>query len=420
MLSTNGYFSVRAELKKRISEPAPSRIQILTGPRQVGKTTLLLDLARSTKIASRYLALDAPEASIPGWWDRQWELILQVAGEKKVLLLLDEVQFLPDWTRVVKSAVDQIYRMKIPVHIIATGSSALKVGAGAKETMAGRFERLAICHWAPSDIQKAFRLTPKEAVTRYLRFGGFPGGMNLISDLQRWRAYIRDSIMEPAIGRDLIHAEKIRKPSLFRQVFGICTKYPSEIVSLGKIGGALLEEGTLDTISQYLEILQEAYLVAPIRKFSRKEIRRRASPPKLIPLSNAFLAASGHENLPTHQSDPQAWGRWVETACIAFLINSGLTVHYWREEPFEVDVVVENADGEWAIEIKSGAFSGGDLRGLFEFCKKFPSFTPIVICENEHQEPARRSGVQSLSFEEFFSKGLPASRNDIGEELGTR
>ncbi len=294
-----GYYATAAELRRRLSEPAPGRLQLLTGPRQVGKTTLLLELAEEWGDRALYLAADTPEAALPGWWELQWQRAARLAGASPSLLLVDEVQYLPDWSRRLKAEVDRVYRARLPLHMVITGSAALKLGVGSRETMAGRFERLALTHWSAQDLAQGFKLSQAEAVEVVVKLGGFPGGMSLRADLPRWRAYIRDSIIDPAVGRDLLALEAIRKPSLLRQVFAICIGHPTEIVSLQKMAGLLAERGAMTTISHYLELLREAYLVAALRKFSRGEVRRRSSPPKLVPLNNAFITGGTHEDIPS-------------------------------------------------------------------------------------------------------------------------
>ncbi len=95
--------------------------------------------------------------------------------------------------------------------------------------------------------------------------------MGLRHDLARWRAYVRDSLIDPAVGRDLLALEMVRKPSSLRDVVVLCIGHPTEIVSLQKIAGLVAERGTMTTIAHYLEPLQEAYLVAGLRKFSKEK-----------------------------------------------------------------------------------------------------------------------------------------------------
>lgn len=402
----SSYYAVKNELLRRLDEPAPGRAQILTGPRQVGKTSILLDAAQRWGDAAIYLAADAPEAALPGWWDLQWRRAVQSARARKTVLLLDEVQYLPDWSRLLKAAIDQAYREQIPLHVVITGSAALQVSSGTRETMAGRYERLVIRQWTPRDLAEGFSLDQREATECFVRFGSFPGGMRLLTDLPRWKAYMRDSIIDPAVGRDLLMLEPVRKPALLRQVFAVCAGHPCEIMSLAKIAGDITDAGSLETISHYLDLLGEAYLVSPVRKHSLKEVRRRSSPRKLVLLNNAFLAASLASDPPSEDRGGELWGRWVENACLSFAISSGQNVSYWREEPREVDAVLDGSWGKWVIEVKTGEYGSRDLAGLLEFASRFPDYRPVVICDNRHTEPARRIGVDVRTWPDFLWNGL--------------
>jgi predicted AAA+ superfamily ATPase len=400
-----GYYATGAELRWRLAEPAPGRLQLLTGPRQVWKTTLLLEVAREWGDQALYLAADAPEAALPGWWELQWQRAGRLAAARPALLLIDEIHYLPDWSRRLKAELDRVYRTHLPLHIVVSGSAALRLGQGSRETMAGRFERLTLTHWPARDLAQGFGLSPEEAAETIVRLGGLPGAMALRSDLPRWRAYVRDGIIDPAVGRDLLALEAIRKPALLRQVFAVCIGHPSEIVSLQKMAGLLAEAGTVQTIAHYLDLLREAYLVAAVSKFSRAEVRRRASPPKLVPLNNAFITGGTHDDIPSAATDPERWGRLVENACLAHAINAGQTVHYWREEPREIDAVMAGSWGKWAIEVKTGTLAPAELAGLLEFARRFRSYRPLVLCDESGADTARRAGVDSLPWREFLWSG---------------
>jgi hypothetical protein len=408
-----GYYATREELRRRVTEPPPARVQVLTGPRQVGKTTLMLQLAKEWGDRAIYVAADAPEAALPGWWEAQWERATRLARAETALLLIDEIHYLPSWSRLLKAETDRMRRQHLALHVVVSGSTALRVGKGVRETMAGRFERLVLSHWSARDLAQGFHLSKEEAVDCVVRLGGFPGGMSLRRDPRRWRAYIVDSIIEPAIGRDLLVLEAIRRPALLRQVFAICVGHAAEIVSLQKMAGLLAERGALATIAHYLQLLQEAYLVAPLAKFSGRELRQRASPPKLVALNNAFLTATALGDAAAVASDPGQRGRLIENACIAFAINSGQTAHYWRAEPVEVDAVLDGAWGRWAVEIKTGSYSARDLAGLLEFVRRFRSYRPLVICEEADLAVARRAGVFAVPWTEFLWSGVEAASGGL-------
>lgn len=383
---------------------------MLTGPRQVGKTTLLLELARQHDGMSLYAACDSPEAGLPGYWERRWAQAHALAqGRGKGILLLDEVQYVADWAGRLKAEWDRLRRRKIPLHVVATGSSALRLGAGSRESLAGRFERLTLSHWPAGALSRAFGIAQREAVDLLLRLGSYPGAFELRGDLLRWRAYVRDAIIEPAVGRDILVLGVVRRPALLRQVFALAVSLPAQVVSLQKLQGQIQDPGALETIAHYLGLLEEAYLVASLGKYSPRP-RRRAAPPKLVILNNALLAAMDPGGPPDPAVDPARYGLWVENACLAHAWNAGHRVSYWRQEPYEVDAVVEGDRGAWAIEIKTGAVQPGDLRGLLEFCRRYPRFAPLVLTGPSGYEVARRAGVEALAWTDFLLGMLPAAR----------
>jgi hypothetical protein len=408
-IGPHAYDTVLAELRKRLNAEPSHRAQLLTGPRQVGKTTLLLALASEKGERALYAAADTPEAALAGWWENLWHRAQQLAAGGSAMLLLDEIQYLDNWQRLLKSKMDQLKRARLPLHVVATGSSALGLGHGSRETMAGRFERLRLLHWPASEVVRCFRLDPLVAARRTVGQGSYPGAVPLLDDLIRWRSYVRDSIIEPAIGRDMLAVEAIRKPALLRQVFAIVTGHPAEIISLQKICGQLGSSGALETVAHYLELLEEACLAVALRKYSGKMLRQRAAPPKLIALNNAFLGATTNV-LPSPDRDAERWGRWVENACGALAWNCSQQVHYWREEPLELDFVTEGSWGNWAIEVKTGAYSARDLSALLEFCRRNPRFQPLVVCDRAREAVAQAAGVRSRPWEDFLLEGPPGSK----------
>jgi len=403
----NTFADCRKVLVDRLREPAPGRIQLLTGPRQVGKTTLLLDLAAQFGDRAVYAAGDEPDAALPGFWERRWAEGEARAKQGTAVLLLDEVHHLSDWAGRLKGEWDRARRRHINIHVVATGSSALRVATGSRESLAGRFERLTLSHWPAIALADAFHLSPREAAHDLVRFGSYPGAVEFQRDFARWRAYVRDAIIGPAIGRDVLALGVVRRPALLRQVFAIAAALPAQIVSLQKMLGQLQDSGALETVAHYLALLQDAYLIAPIEKHSPQIHRRRASPPKLVVLNNALLSASHPNGAPDPAREPERFGVWVENACLAFAINQGQQVLYWREQPLETDAVCDGSWGKLAVEVKTGRFDVQALRGLLEFCRRNPAFKPLVITAPGDEETARRNGIESISWEDFLIAGPP-------------
>jgi predicted AAA+ superfamily ATPase len=372
----------------------------------VGKTTLFLDLANHFGKRALYAAGDEPQAGLPGFWERTWAEVEQRAQRGTAVLLLDEIHQVADWARRLKGQYDRLRRLRLPVHIVVTGSSALRVSGASRESLAGRFERLTFTHWSAAAVARQLGVPVATAALLVIRLGSYPGALQFQHDLGRWRAYVRDAIIEPAIGRDVLALGVIRRPGLLRQLFAVATSMPAQVVSLQKLQGQLQDRGALETIAYYLSLLQEAYLIAALEKFSEQAHRRRAAPSKLITLNNALLSALHPAGPPDPAQEPARFGDWVENACLAFAWNAGQQVRYWREEPFEVDGIIDGSWGTWALEIKTSAFHSAQLNGLLEFCRRYPRYRPLVITAPGDEPLATRLGLTTMNWSEFLLAGL--------------
>ncbi|MBI3891862.1 MAG: ATP-binding protein [Candidatus Wallbacteria bacterium] len=359
-----------------------------------------------------YAAADSPSATVPGFWERLWAQAESLTSNAApAVVLLDEAHLLPGWAARLKSEWDRMQRIKKRLRVVATGSSALRLASGSRESLAGRFERLTLTHWTASSLGAVFGLDPRAAAELLVRSGSYPGAHAFAREPRRWSAYIRDAILEPAIGRDLLALAPVRRPALLRQLFGIAASSPAQIVSLQKIQGQLQDAGALETIAHYLTLLEEAYLVAALEKFSRKATRRRSAPPKLVTLSNALLAVTSPEGAPEPTGEPARFGAWVENACLAHAWNCGQRVTYWREEPLEVDAVLEGSWGRWALEVKTGTVDRSSLNGLFEFTRRFPEYRPLLVCDASQSLAARRVALPWIDWRDFLLRG-PVRRPD--------
>jgi len=274
---------------------------------------------------------------------------------------------------------------------------------------------MTLSHWPAAALASTFHLSQQDAAVSLVQFGSYSGAMEFERDRARWRAYVRDAIIEPAIGRDVLSLGAVRRPALLRQMFAIATASPAQIVSLQKLQGQLQEKGSLETLAHYLTMLQEAYLVAPLEKFATRAYRRRSAPPKLLTLSNALLSAMHPDGPPDPAKEPQRFGAWVENACLAFALNQGQRVTYWREEPLAIDAAFEGSWGNWAVEIKTGSFDVYALKGLLEFCRRNPKFTPLVIATPGSESVARRHALRSVSWKEFLISGPPMGLASNGD-----
>ena len=374
-------------LKHRLAEKAPL-IQVVLGPRQVGKTTALLGaLQRKAELQNADYPTPLPSSVIEEWWHKA------LASPAKILAI-DEVQKILGWTEVLKKLWDGSADSR-PLKVIVTGSSALLVEKGLKETLAGRYELIRAEHWNYQEAKDVFKLS----LRTFIEFGCYPGSIPLLrQDIARWGQYFRDSIVDPALGRDLLQLHPVEHPALLRQLFGISVSLPAQVVSLQKLQGQLQGKGTLPTLQHYLKLLGDAFLISGIDKYSPSGLRAKKSSPKLIVHDNALLRAFTRPIGEKISSEMQ--GRYFENCIGARFIEAGWDTYYWKDRDLEVDFVVIGPQNEkWAVEVKSAPASETELRGLKKFISLFPEFKPFLISLTGQKFP----GVENLSAETVLS-----------------
>jgi predicted AAA+ superfamily ATPase len=270
-----------AVLARRFSEQR-RYLQVMVGPRQVGKTTLARQLVDAIGLPARYVAADEPAAKDSYWIEQQWEagraLCRGAEGLRPALLVVDEIQKLLAWSETVKRLWDADSAGGLPLHVLILGSSALLMRRGLSESLAGRFELTSLPHWSLAEMQAAFGF----GLERYLLFGGYPGAVPLVEDPQRWTAYVRDGLIEPTLARDVLMMTRVDKPALLRRLFELACVHSGQILSYHKMLGQLQDAGNTTTLAHYLDLLAAAGLVAGLQKHAGSQPRRRGSRPHQI------------------------------------------------------------------------------------------------------------------------------------------
>ena len=368
-------------------------IQILAGPRQIGKTTLAYQLIQEIGYPVIYASADDLGLTDSFWIQQQWDRALlkikNESPEKGVLLILDEVQKISQWPETVKKLWDENTASHVPLKIMLIGSSALLVNEGLSESLTGRFEVIPISHWSFQECRDAFGWTAEQ----YIYFGGYPGSALLVNDQERWSRYIRDSLIETSISKDILQSTRINKPALLKRVFELGCIYSGQILSYQKMLGQLHEAGNASTLSHYLDLLSSAGLVTGLQKFSYGRVRQKSSSPKLQVINTALMSAQNMLPYQTVRADGKIWGRVVESAIGAHLVNSTLGSHievfYWREGNAAVDFILRKGNEIIALEVKTG-LKKTTLPGVVAFHKKFGSRRSLLI------------GAQGIPVEEFL------------------
>jgi hypothetical protein len=370
-------------------------IQVLLGPRQVGKTTIAKDIFESFKGPKLFLSADDPGLSQSQNLDELWRSLSQnISDQKKEgLLIIDEIHKYHQWEKVVKARWDEDSRKKIALKVFILGSAPLLIQKGLTESLAGRFEITDVPHWMFEEAHKAFKVSLDE----YIYFGGYPGSLPLIKDETRWKSYIKNSLIETTISRDIMLLTRIDKPALLRQLFFLSCEYSGQILSYQKMVGQLQDAGNTTTLAHYLELLAAVGFVKGLQKFSGSRVLTRSSSPKLQVYNTALLSALSDESFKTVRLSPEKWGRWVESAVGAHLLNKAMgtdyKIEYWKEGPYEVDFILSLGKKVVAIEVKSGK-KRESLPGLTEIRKKHDIHRSLVI------------GSQGISLPEFFKMNL--------------
>lgn len=370
-------------LKTRMEEPRRF-IQVLAGPRQVGKTTLVQQFVQQTNTPVLSVSADLVEPTNKEWIILQWETVrskMRIQQLTEYILIIDEIQRINDWSAVVKREWDADTQQEINIKVILLGSSRLLLKDGLTESLFGRFELIRMTHWTFAEMREAFDFSLDE----YIYFGGYPGGATLRSDENRWLDYMQHAIIEPGIEKDVLMTKRILKPALMRQLFEIGCSYSSEELSFTKVLGQLQDAGNVTTLSNYLYTLSEANLLGGLQKYAKDKARRYQSSPKFMVYNTALLSALHGKGFDAERESPERWGRWVESAVGAYLLNQaeiyGYNVYYWRENNDEVDFVLENRNKELlAIEVKSGHRI--DNAGVHVFEQKFHPIHTFVVGSN--------------------------------------
>ena len=380
-------------LARRLHEPRRF-IQAVAGARQVGKTTLVRQVAEGSGLILHYASADEPTLRSREWVTQQWEaarLAAAGAGRRGAVLILDEIQKIPGWSETVKRLWDEDTRGKLPLKVVLLGSAPLLIARGLTESLAGRFEVLHLPHWSYPEMKTAFGWS----LEQYLFYGGYPGAAPLVREPARWTRYILDSLIETTISRDVLLLSRVDKPAVLRRLFQLRCGYSGRILSYTKMLGQLQDAGNATTLAHYLELLAGAGMVTGLQKFAGEAVRSRGSSPKLQVLNTALMTAQSGLNLKDARADREFWGRLVESAIGAHLANAAAAglceLFYWRDRNREVDFVARAGRRVTAIEVKSGR-AREVQPGMAAFSEAFKAKRMLLI------------GGDGITVEDFLSR----------------
>ena len=384
---------IHKTILQRLREPRRF-LQVLAGPRQTGKTTLIRQVLAKAHIPSHYASADDPALKDRVWIDQQWNAARRLAvgprRPRRAALVLDEIQKIPDWSETVKALWDQDTRERRPLHVAVLGSAPLLVQRGLTESLAGRFEVVPVPHWSFAEMRDAFGWE----VDPFIYYGGYPGAAPLIREPARWRRYVLDSLVEPTISRDILLMQRVDRPALLRRLFELGCRYSGQVLSYTKMLGQLQDSGNTTTLAHYLDLLGGCGLLEGLPKYAGAAVRQRASSPKFQAHNSALVTAQGDLSFREALDRPDAWGRLVESAVGGHLANAqrcgGPRVFYWSDRNKEVDFILQRGGKVIALEVKTGRRRSA-LPGLDAFAREFPTHKMLLV------------GAGGIPLEEFLA-----------------
>ncbi|MCL2844194.1 MAG: AAA family ATPase [Chitinivibrionia bacterium] len=393
--------NTRYLLKQVLSRIEEKRhlIQVIVGPRQVGKTTLCKQVLALCKGVSQYHTADSVANTNGEWIDGIWEALrktMKLNQANEALLIIDEIQKIDNWSEFVKKNWDNDSFNNINIKVIILGSSRVLIKQGLSESLLGRFELNVLGHWSYSEMRDTFGFTPEQ----YAYFGAYPGAIKLIGNEKRFKEYIRDSIIESVVSKDILQLTKVNKPALLRQLANIGISYSSQIISYNKLLSGVNDVGNTTTLSHYIQLLDEAGIVCGLQKYTQKDIIQKSSIPKFQVHNQSLLCCLTSLTYPKVIVDYALWGRFVESAVGTHLIAeksrlNGGKIRYWREtegrHTYEVDFVFEYNGKVLGIEVKSGSGKIKNFSNFAKFKEHFPEAMTLVV------------GADGIPWQEFIA-----------------
>lgn len=383
-----------SELRNRLLENR-NKIQVLSGPRQVGKSTLIKQVLKEIDLPYLLVSADDVSSDNSNWITETWNTarsMMKIKKHETFILVIDEIHKIKNWSEAVKKEWDADTFNDLGLRVVILGSSRLLIKDGLTESLTGRYELIRMSHWSYDEMRDAFGFD----LEHYIYFGGYPGGASLINNERRWRQYMKDGIIAPAIEKDILLTKVVYKPQLMKQLFELGCTYSGEEISLTKLLGQLQDVGNVTTLANYMTTLDESRLLCGMQKYANDNARKYNSIPKMMVYNTALLSALSNSNFEKTYTTPNVWGRWVESAIGSYLLNKAdeldYKLYYWRENNNEVDFVLEQNKQCVAIEVKSGKRTTNN--GITIFSNKFHPRHSFIV------------GNGGISVEDFLTLDL--------------
>lgn len=345
----------------------------LLGPRQVGKTTLALDITTSLDKPYHYLDLEMPsdmsKMSDPESYLKRFE---------NTLVIIDEVQRFPDLFEILRGIVDTRKRNgERNAQFLLLGSASRILLQQTSETLAGRIRYLELPALNLTDIQNT-PLHPIDIERMWLR-GGFPDSYLAANDRDSWQW--RFDFITTYLERDLPMMGVNIPPKQLKRLWSMLSHYNGSTLNLSELGRSL--ELSHNTVKSYIDILSDFYMIRQIPSWSGNLKKRLVKAPKIYfrdtGILHQLVNVTHMEVLLSHPAVGGSWESFVIENICAVIDSRWQVSHYRSATQVEVDLILQTPNNEtWAIEIKRSS-APKISRGYYEACKDIQAGKQFVV-----------------------------------------
>ena len=366
----------------------------LLGSRQVGKTTLALEVAKTIHKESAYLDLeldtDLAKLSDTEAYLRRFE---------NKLLIIDEVQRQPDLFRLLRGLVDiRIRSGETAGHFLLLGSASRDLIQHSSETLAGRIRFLEL---SPLSVREASQADPSFDLERLWLRGGFPESYLAATDDDSWDW--RSDFISSYIERDIPLMGPQIAATTMRRLWSMLAHNNAQQVNFSKLGESL--GVSYKTIKNYIDTLTDFYMVWQIQPWSGNSKKRLVKTSKVFlrdcGLAHRFLNITDFESLLGHPAIGASWEGFIVENVLNHLSNKWRHSFYRTRTQAEVDLVLEGPKKEvWAIEIKRSS-APKVSKGFHYACDDIKATRKFVIYPGKERFPLP-NGIDAMGLLEFL------------------
>ncbi len=373
----------------------------LLGPRQVGKTTLALTLGEGLMKRWSYLDLES-DTDLSKLNDPEG-FLSTFEGE---LLILDEVQYMPELFRILRGIVDARKRMgEKACQFLLLGSASPALLQGSAESLAGRIRYVELSPFNSLELLKH----DTEAFSMDLLWlrGGFPDSYLAANNQESfdWRI----DFIKTYVERDLPNMGSGISPIHFKRFWRMLAHYHANQVNYSELGRSL--ELSHTTVKNYLDTLTGFYMVRQIEPYAANVKKRLVKSPKIYIRDSGMLHClkniSTMDALFENPALGASWEGFVVENILVHLDARWEYYYYRTATQVEIDLILISPSGEiWAVEIKRQT-APKPGRGFFEACKDVKANRKFIVYALETQYPIG-GGVEVIGLKAFIELILAA------------